>query len=268
MAKNEKEYAELYVVASNHLKSRFPHLKIGGPAISVTPCEFNAWWMEDFLKVLKKNGKKVPMDFFSWHCYNKNPYIFGNQAIELRKYLDNAGYAETELILDEWNYLIDFCDHFTESIENIISMRGAALVAAAMCYAQSTPMDMFMYYDFQPGIFNGAFNFYTLRPLKGYYPFLMFSKLYGQENQVAATSDDKDIFVCAAKGEKEIIMITHYGEEKNAAAKTVTVKGLENGEYTAEWLDNDRTMLKETITAENGELILNLPGDCVVLITK
>lgn len=262
------QFYELYATTATHLKKCFPNLKIGGPAISVTPCEFNAWWMEDFLKVLKKDGKKVPMDFFSWHCYNENPYIFGNQAITLRKYLDNAGYTETELILNEWNYLINFGDKFVESIENIISMRGAALIAAAMCYAQSTPMDMFMYYDFRPSVFNGAFDFYTLRPIKGYYSFLMFSKVYEQENQIAAESDDKDIIVCAAKGEKELIMITHYGEEKNAAAKTVNIKGLKSGEYTAEWLDNHRTMQSETIAADNGELSLNIPGDCIVLLTK
>lgn len=215
---------------------------------------------------LLKDGRRVPLDFFSWHCYNQNPYIFGNQAKDLRKYLDDVGYTDTELILDEWNYLINFGDRFVESIENIISMRGAALYAA-MCYAQSTPMDMFMYYDLAPGVFNGLFDFYTLKPIKGYYSFLMFSRLYELGTQVKAESDDRDVIVCAAKGENECVMITYYGEEKMRQLKRLILKDFQAVTKPNGLVMNALCRLK-SLTFQTESFLLQFPETVLFCLQK
>ena len=60
---------------------------------------------------------------------------------------------------------------------------------AVMTAAQHSSVDMLMYYDARPTVFNGMFDFYTLRPLKGYYPFLWYGMLYDMEAEIACTGD-------------------------------------------------------------------------------
>lgn len=69
-----------------------------------------------------------------------------------------------------------------------------------MLGAQQGPMDMLMYYDARVNTsFNGLFDFYTLRPLKGYYPFKMFNERYtlGRSVRVEVTGDK--LYAAAAK---------------------------------------------------------------------
>ena len=115
-------------------------------------------------------------------------------------------------------------------------------------------------------------NVNTLRPLKGCYPFLMFSRLYALENAVKCTSDDGDLYAAAAEnGGKYAVMLTHYHPDPAFAdEKTVTLH-LENapdGDWTAEFLDHERTMEKQTVSVQGGELTVTVPHDCVMLMTK
>ena len=184
------EFYELYIETATHLKSRFPDLKIGGPAVSC----INIDWLEGFFKALTKDGKKTPLDFFSWHGYTTTPGHYIAEEKRVRELLNKYGYAETESILNEYNYVENWTDGFIPSIEAIISMKGAAFTSAVMLESQNSTIDMLMYYDARPTVFNGMFDFYTYRPLKGYYPFVMFSKLYALGTAVSCNSDDEDIY--------------------------------------------------------------------------
>ena len=148
-------------------------------------------------------------------------------------------------------------------------MRGAAFTSAVMARSQKSSIDMLMYYDARPCGFNGMFDYYTLRPLKGYYPFLMFSKLYELKNEVESSSDDGDLYIAAAKDEnKKAMMVTYYSLDKNAPDKNVEITGINNGEWYCYYLDADRTLEKEVLTVENGYAALNMPKECVVFITN
>lgn len=148
-----QEYYELYAVTAKHLKSRFPKLKIGGPALSWLK---NTEWLDGFLAYLTKDGNKVPMDFFSWHMYDDNPRKVAKGASFVKGKLDAAGYTEAENILNEYNYLENWTDKFVASIEAITGMRGAAFTAAAMLAGQGSDLDMLMYYDASsPSVRNG-----------------------------------------------------------------------------------------------------------------
>ena len=63
-------------------------------------------------------------------------------------------------------------------------MKGAAFTAAVMCAAQNSPVDMLMYYDARPCVFNGLFDFYTYDKLKTYYVFKMFKYLREDGNEI------------------------------------------------------------------------------------
>ena len=266
------EFYELYTEAATHLKKRFPHLKIGGPAVSWLQRD-DGKWTKDFLAYLTADGKRVPLDFFSWHGYTNNSYDLAEVEKFARQLLNEYGYTETESILNEYNYIEDWTTGFVASIESIIGMHGAAFTSSCMALLQASTLDMLMYYDARPDtVFNGMFDFYTMRPLKGYYPFVMFSELYELGNSVECSSDDKNIMVVAAKNdEKCAVMLTHYYKNRdNKAEKEVTIHidGVLDGDWQAEFLDENRTMEKHTVSVKNGEMMLAMPNDCVVLLTK
>ena len=205
-----EEFFEMYTVTATHLKKRFPKLKIGGPSISYAT---NTWGV-DFLRYLTSDDRRVPLDFFSWHAYYTDPNTLRENAIYVRELLDKFGYSETESILAEHNYFIHGAGHYIESIKNIIGIRGAAITAAHMSVGQENPVDMLIYYDARPSVFNGMFDFYTYEKLKGYYPFLYFSKLYKLGNYVESSCSDDDVFVTAASGNNgKAFMITYYPNE-------------------------------------------------------
>jgi len=115
------------------------------------------------------------------------------------------------------------------------------------------------------------FDFYTYRPLKGYYPFVMYSRLYQLGTYVECASDDDDLYVTAAAGEDEYgLMLTHYRKDKVQADKTASlyITGVPDGTWQAEILDRDHTMEKRSVTTENGVMELQMPEDCVILLTR
>ncbi len=94
-----------------------------------------------------------------------------------------------------------------------------------MCAMQNnTDVDMLMYYDARPTAFNGLWDMYTYKELKGYYAFYTFANLYELGTQVVNSSDDEDVYVVAAKnGEKVGAMVTYYAEKDNENSKYVTI---------------------------------------------
>lgn len=258
----EAQFFDFYAIAACHLKACFPDLKIGGPALA-----HDLGWAERFLAHMQT--RQVPIDFFSWHIYTANPDKLAAKCETVRTLLDKYGYSAAESILNEWNYVIDWKDRFLESVKAVVGMRGAAFTASCMLAAHATSLDMLMYYDARPTIYNGMFDFYTQAPLKGYYPFLMFSQLYALGQSVAAKSDDGDIRVlAAANGEKGAVMLTYsVGVDLPAAPRMVTVEGLCGESVKVALLDETHTMDTREMTVVDGRIALTLAPDSVVLIT-
>ncbi len=217
------EFLPLFAVTAKHLKSCFPSLKIGGPAMANTKDISKGSRCDRFLSYMKEH--EVPLDFFSWHVYGMNTEKIVGRAINARTILDQYGFTATESILNEWNYVENWTDRFTHSVECIISERGAAFTAAVMTACQELRVDMLMYYDARPCAFNGLFDFYTYRPLKGYYPFLIFNDLYRKGTQIAVDGTEDELYAVAAKGKDGSIaaMITYFAAPEITAPKQVTV---------------------------------------------
>ena len=233
-----RQFYEFYGTAACYLKKRFPHLKIGGPAMA--KLQYDGKWLEDFLTYMREN--KVPMDFFSWHVYSATVEKIEERAAYIRQRLDNYGYTDTESILNEWNYVRGWSEDFIYSIESIISEKGAAFTASVMSACQNGSVDMLMYYDARPCTFNGLFDYYTLRPLKGYYPFYYFGKLYEMKAQTETVSDDSDIrLTAAADGERVGVMISYFAEPDEADTKELSLTLDRSGNYKCYATDADRT---------------------------
>ncbi|MBE6560697.1 MAG: hypothetical protein E7662_06200 [Ruminococcaceae bacterium] len=210
-AGTKEQYYELYTVASKHLKACFPHLKIGGYA----SCGFYAETTEnpsarqtyfvtffhEFLAWIRREG--APLDFFSWHTYDRSIDSIRLQARYARRVLDEYGFTETETSCNEWN-----CAH-----QNIY--RGtalhAALTAAVMLAFQEEPVDTAMFYDARlgPSEYGGLFNPLTWGPLPSYYSFMAFNELAKRGAQVRLEGADGLYAAAAADGETVAVMIVN-----------------------------------------------------------
>jgi len=265
-----EEYYELYNIASRHLKKCFPNYKIGGPALSWVK---NVEWHDGFLKAITADeNDRAPLDFFSWHSYQEDPRKIIAAGNIVREKLDKAGYFETESICNEWNYLENWTDKFVQTILEIIGIRGAAFTSAVMALGQKESIDMLMYYDARIGSgFNGMFDFYTLRPLKGYYPFVMFSALYDIKNEVESSTSNDELFVTAAADKtRKAAMVSHYCLDKGASEKEVTIDlgDGSNGEWQIETLDDEKTMEKEIVSVSDNKIVLTMKPNTVLFLTK
>ncbi len=252
------QYFEFYDVAAKHLKNRFPNLKIGGPA----SCG-NLDWAEDFVAQLD-----APLDFFSYHIYAREPQYMAEVVTKEKEMLIRYGYKDTETILNEWNYVRDWSNRY-EYVQTIHGMKGAAYVAATMCAVQNSgSLDMLMYYDareYTP--WNGMFDFYTQKPLKGYYPFKMFSTLYKLGNQIKCESDDRDILVTGAANHEDCaVMIAYYALDE-AEEKTVKINTGLSSAISCYVLDEENDM-KEAGTIHHGDEIAMKPNSVYFLVGK
>ena len=104
-----EEFFDLFEITAKHLKSCFPEIKIGGPAV----CRYNADWLIPFFEEMKK--RNVPMDFYSWHCYSSKVEDFIRDTRLHRALLDRYGYSESESIQNQRKLLTDYCTNGTMS---------------------------------------------------------------------------------------------------------------------------------------------------------
>ena len=256
-----KAFYELFDVTVSHLKTCFPHLKIGGPAV----CSLNEKWLNGLFERLT-----APIDFFSWHIYAREPEAIFDAMRRARRYLDEKGMKDVPSILNEWNYVTGFAPasewYYSRKMEK--GIKGAAFIGAVMCGGQYEPLDMLMYYDARPCGMNGMFDTdFPSEPLKGYYPFVMFNELYKLGTAVKAEADCGRIYACAARGEKGFAaMAVHFDDDDEAAARQVklSVRNAGTGKKKIKMYlldrDNDmRLMREEESEGETWETELDMP---------
>ncbi|MCR5561153.1 MAG: hypothetical protein K6F58_04975 [Bacteroidales bacterium] len=208
----QQQFYDLYVTAAKHLKKCFPGLKIGGPAFA-NPRKYGP----AFLDYIREKG--APLDFFSHHMYHRKPARIVEDVRIIRKMLDDRGFAETESILNEWNYnkSWDETDFYSRRVRPTI--KGAAFVAAVMCSCQDEPLDMLMYYDLRPNtIWCGPWEpfVYEIRP--PYWALYYWAELVDYGTEVKSTCDTGNIYTCAAKsedGKKVRLLVARYHEDDN-----------------------------------------------------
>ena len=207
------EYMRLYGTVAPYLKSRFPHLKIGGyghcgfyagvgsdhvPAANSSPRM--AYFVEcshRFLAAARDN--KWPLDFFSFHSYSA-PAEAMRQVRFADEHLNEYGFTadKCERIFNEW---LPYVKH-----ENLGSALQAAGIAAELIGLQNGPCDVACIYDARCGVGNYSplFNPLTYKPHKAYYAFTAFNELRRRGTAVAVhATGDKALWVTAARGETD-----------------------------------------------------------------
>ncbi len=258
---NKAMFFDFYEIAAKHLKKCFPNLKIGGPALA-----FREDWAEDFLKEMKR--RNVPIDFFSWHIYCTEPSKMVTKANNIKKLLIENGYEKAESILNEWNYVKGWQEEFLYSIETIHGIKGAAFTMACISEAQKTPgIDMLMYYDTRPSAFCGAFDFYTYRPLKGYYPLKWYGMFYDMKNEIRCQEQPENIYtLCGVDENDELLcVVTHYSDDDNTSPKDVNIDFGRKGNFEIYLLDDEHD---GELIGTKDDLSFNLPLNSSILIKE
>ena len=230
----KEQFFDFYEVVSKYLKEKFPSLKIGGPAaVGLVP------YMVEFINEMKK--RSVPLDFFSWHKYDCVVEKVIERIDFVRNCLDEAGYKDTESILNEWAYIKSWGSRFVYSLEHIAGIKGASFVTGVMTGAQYSPLDMLMYYDASPSaIFNGMFDHLSMRPLKTYYAMYAFSDLAELGEAVEVSTCENVYCMGATNGKRHGMLLTYYNDDDNAEPKQIELcwNGME-GKYRVSFYKTD-----------------------------
>ena len=257
------EYCRFYEVASKHLKSRFPHLMIGGYAscgfYAVTKTRHHVQNTGRYSHLLKSfhefvayvREHRCPLDFFSFHCYdNPGPAALQNKYV--RGYLDANGFVDTQLSLNEW---IPF-----EAIEQTGSARQTALITAMLAVMQNGPIDDAEIYDARcgTGVYSPFFDPSTRKPRKPYWAYYMFNDLRMLGRAVRATSPYPELYVVAADDGLGTGAVLLANTSRTALPLRVDLGGRE--------ITSCR-VIDETRTYEEAELPDMVPADSVWRIT-
>ena len=255
------QFFDLFEVTAKHLKTCFPELKIGGPAL--------AWreeWGKEFLEEM--NRRKVPMDFFSWHIYCREPFHMSEKAERIKRMLVDNGYGDVESILNEWNYVKGWEEEFVYTLKSIHGIKGAAFVMGCMSEAQkSNGIDMLMYYDTRPSAFCGAFDYYSYEKLKGYYPLYWYGKFYDMESEIRCETDIEGVYTLCGKDKngKVICVVTYYTDDDDASSKEIKVDFGCDSEFEVYRLDKEKDGELEGVTKN---LEFTMPCQSCILIKE
>ncbi len=228
-----EEFYRLYDVSATYLKEKFPDLKIGGYGScgfyaltktnninsgSTPRNQYFITFFEGFLEYITEHNS--PMDFFSWHSYtvtDKN-----EQYIDyVKEKLTSAGYGDTEIICDEWNY------NPTENEK--IDRRYGANQTSMLIMFQNEGLAMAHYYS---GLSDGnlwAGLFYKSgTPSPAYYGFWAFGQLYelGNQAEIKNMKLRDDLYAVAATGDNgQALLIANVSDNKDRTLK------IDAGEY-------------------------------------
>ena len=105
----------------------------------------------------------------------------------------------------------------------------------SMCITESQKsdaVDMLMYYDTRPSAFNGVFDYYTYRPLKGYYPLMWYGKFYDMESEIRCESEPDGIYTLCGRDKdgKMMCIVTNYKDE-DCETKDIKIDFGKEGTY-------------------------------------
>ena len=232
-----EEFYNLYDITAKYLKTQFPDLKIGGygscgfyaltktNALNTGSSPQNQYFItffEDFLAYIAEHN--TPMDFFTWHSYTttgKNAQYISY----VKEMLTSAGYSDTEIIVDEWNY---------NPMENDkIDRRYGANQTSMLIMFQNEGIDMAHYYcaNYWPESVHAGMFVKDMKPSSAYYGFWAFGQMYalGNQAEIKNKSLPDDLYAVAATGtDGQVLLISNVSEKKDRRLK------IDAGEYTVD----------------------------------
>ena len=259
-----EEFYEFFAIVLKRLKSEFPDLLIGGPAICGPKLDY-------FGKLLDACEKlDVKPDFVSWHCYTDDVEGLVRQPKDVRRFLDERGYTGTKLVLNEWHYLVSWQGvqssaspemrrralHGPAGINEIDS---AAFNLAVLSEWQKGPLDIGCYYG--ASVYSPTWGWYTTdRELnKSFYSMKLFGEIVnGCEDRVETETHKKGLYLLGAYAKDHTsasLLVTDYRGTDEAL--DIEVKGFGvTSHVSARILDNQHNLVPAQALWHNGRLTL------------
>ena len=231
----DEEFFRLYDVSAKYLKGKFPDLKIGGygscgfyaltktNAINTGSTPRNQYFVtyyKNFLSYIVEHDS--PMDFFSWHSYTTTEKN-ARYIQYVKETLSEAGYGDTEIIVDEWN--------FNPTENDQIDRRYGANQTSMLIMFQNEGLELAHYYDGDDDGLMWAGLFVKHQPSTAYYGFWAFGQMYklGQQAEIKNLRLANDLYALAATGEGgQALLMANVSEKRDRRLK------LDAGDYTVD----------------------------------
>ncbi len=211
-------------IVFKYLKEKFPHPKIGGPAIATV-------WHEEFCELFFSSIRNagITADYISYHRYVKTVEDFFESVDRFNLWLEKYGYGDVETHYKKWNYVRGWqAEKFMHTIDTIKGLKVSSFVAGVMSALQYKKIDMMMYYEGRPSAFCGLGDTHTYRSHKTFYTFLAFAHLRDIGTAVK-TECDEYLYSAAAKNENEAaVLLTYFNEADDAKKYKKTKLSLNN----------------------------------------
>ncbi len=270
--KSFEDYCRFYARVAKRIKAACPWIKIGGPAITRPDLQLTRQ-MADICR-----EENAPLDFFSWHHYPEKLNDLIEPAGKIREILDERGFKNTELHLNEWRLLpygfneirgdvLPRLQDATDTGRN--GSNSAASVATALIRMQDVPIDMSNFYSYG----NGVWGFYDKNGRRNlpWYAHRIYSDFIRACERRVATSDPGGDGLAvlggvAADGNK-YLLVSAYGEPRRCIS--IKVDGVpESGGVRVTRLDALRRLETFADCYENGVLKLEKDAGGTVFLVK
>jgi hypothetical protein len=285
-AGTEQQYFEMYDVAARAIKAHDPSLQVGGPVMG-GPIPSNA---EPFLTYCR--DRKVPLDFFAWHCYTDSPHDMARVAVLVRAVLNKYGFKNAESRLTEWHYIappglpdlgpiVNVGDpnprrvaDIRKYFDDMRGSKGAAFAASALMLLQDSHLDMANFYSADTSLW-GMFDEWGI-PGRVYYAFVAFNQLTKTPQRVACEHDgaaQSAITMCAGLSEDHktaSILISNFNSAQGKIAVTLRnlplPRPVRAETFAVDAAHEFASIGTTTLNANDAALTLDLPGNAVYFV--
>jgi hypothetical protein len=272
-AKRQALFVEFFVKCLKRIKSEFPDMKVGGPAL----CGYKEGYFRAILKACKEAG--VAPDFISWHYYGSNPSAIINGAASARKLCDSFGFKDCELIINEWHYLGSYSWRGLRNTDPAVVKKvwegpashngidSSCFTLSTLARLQTSEYDQSYFYGCRH---SGAWGYMDehKQKYKIWYALKLFGSIMKECTVMCGSEGDKTVSTLATKsadGKTGWLLVSDYCGKSDTLI--VDVKGVK-GVLSATLLDHKRNNEKTDAGFEDGKLTLKkkLPGSAAFLV--
>ena len=258
-------FVRFFVTCLKRLKSEFPDVKVGGPAL----CSMNEPYFKALLEGCRAAG--VSPDFLSWHYYGNGVEAILGSVARARKLCDDMGFRDCELVLDEWHYmgcdwseLLSADPKVQDRVWNGPSSHNgtdsAAFTLSVLARFQASALDQGYYYGCRH---SGAWGYKDERKhlYKTYYALKAFGEIvkgYPMLGEVKTTGALTTLVAKSADGRRTALLAVDYCGLPGDVV--IGAKGLPEGRPAARVLDHVRNFEPVDVRVEGGRLVLPKQG--------
>lgn len=258
-AERRELFVKFFVTVLKRLKSEFPGLKIGGPAL----CSMREDWFRPILKACKAEG--LTPDFLSWHYYGNDPDRMFQMAEQAQKMCEEEGFPKLEFIINEWHYVCKAGwgkNAATRAPDNMNDINSACFTLTTLSRLQTSRYDQAYFYGCRHYGNWGFRDYYSGEYNKNFYALKAFGEIKRDCTEICATtSSDKSVTAFAAKsadGKTGKLLVTDFFGRDGSIS--VEVKGLGSVKKArAVVLSFEKNLEPVPVTVKNGRFTLRKP---------